>query len=255
MRTLLTISLLCSFAFGQGLTVNKGAKFNKGSVLTPGIRAISGCSGPPSVTGSSGCLLRETFEGSTLCYASYGSTCDQGVFFAAGTPNFAYTTPPAPLQQTRSFYVATGGSVNVEEQVTAQSTFYAGIMVNVDTLPASSEFLFSVLDGSDNLLCRLSFFSNNQFNVSNTGGTTQTTAVTLATNTTYYIAIKAVAGTGANATCTPYFSSNGSSWTTGTASTNGTWTANVARVNFLSQTGTDFIVDDIRIATSLFTYW
>jgi len=90
----------------------------------------------------------------------------------------------------------------------------------------------------------------------NAGGTTQATTLSLSDSTTFYIKVKAVKGTGADASCTPYYSSNGTSWTEGTASTNGTWTANPAWF-FPNGTnsGPNIVMDDVRLSTSDFNYW
>ena len=217
---------------------------------------ISGCSGLPTATGSSGCLARETFDGATSCYSGFTSNCDQTWSYATGDLVFNYTTAPAPLQGTNSLYIPAGFGSKGYFSVTTSGTMYAGAMVRVSSLPVQSNNIFVIESTADTPLCTIQFYGTDTINMLNAGGTTQATTLSLSDSTTFYIKVKAVKGTGADASCTPYYSSNGTSWTEGTASTNGTWTANPAWF-FPNGTnsGPNIVMDDVRLSTSDFNYW
>ena len=222
--------------------------------------SISGCSGAPSDTGSSGCLLREIFEGSTTCYSGYGTNCNNAWNFISGTWVSNYATSPAPLQGSNSLRIVAGGLGVGYLGYTSSATVYVGALVNLDAYTANTNSNILAIESVQGTpVCTLSFntFTPTQFQVSQTGGTTQGTNVTFVANTTYYVKLEGSVGTGANAVCAAQFSNNGSSWGFTATSSNGTWTANL--VDLVEQqsgnAGIDKIVDDIRVSTSTFNYW
>jgi hypothetical protein len=247
MKTLLLIPLLF-------LALQYGG--DKSNTIPASGGTISGCSGAPSDTGSSGCVMRETFEGSTLCYTAFGSYCDNAWTYANGSANFDYTTSPAPLQKTRSIYFPSGSANYAYINFTPSTTVYAGSMVNFSALPGNDNIIFKLETQAASATCYVEFYGTTQFLVFNSGGTTQLTTVSVSAATTYYIKLKAVAGSGTNSSCTPYYSANGTSWTTGTASTDGTWTTDAGRLLLGGLvSATNLIGDDYRISTSDFNYW
>lgn len=224
---------------------------------------ISGCSGAPTASGSSGCLVRETFEGSTLCYSGFTSNCNNAWYFAENSLQFNYTTSPAPLQGSYSAYFPDNGTFpDGMLAFTASATSYAGAIVNLNTYTANQAYgLIQTETSQGATLCQVVFntFSPATLQVVNSGGTSQQITVTggFTAGATYYVELEGVVGTGANATCTAKLSTNGTSWGYTVSSTNGTWTTNLDYVEIgqTGYTGINKIVDDIRVATSSFNYW
>jgi hypothetical protein len=219
---------------------------------------IADCSGPMTYTGSTGCTKREIFEGVTSCYSGFSSNCSSTWYYANGV-TFNSTTSPAPLQVTYSLYVPDAGGSKAFLGYTAASDVYGGAAVNFAGIPATTNInVIRVDTAADTTVCTAGLYGATVFQVSNTGGTTQTTTVSLSTGTTYYMKVRAVPGSGSNARCDAWLSTNGTSWGYSVSSTNGTWTANTGYFHMENTTGTTsahFTMDDFRIASTSFNYW
>ena len=217
-----------------------------------------------SFSGNSGCVARETFEGSTLCYSGFSSNCNYAWTSASGTTVFNYTTAPAPLQGTYSLRVPDASGIDANKTFfgyTASATAYAGMAVNLSAYPSANISIFNMEASVDSPLCGIVLYGNSLLQVTNSGGTTQSVAISgLTAGNTYYYRMEAIAGTGTNATCTAWLSTNGTSWNYTISSTNGTWTASTQYLHFLAPTGSglnvsNLIADDLRVAMSPFNYW
>ena len=227
------------------------------SVYTISGGALSGCSGPPTATGNSGCIKRETLGGATGCFSGFSSNCDNAWNYASGGTLFDYATAPAPLFGSYSLLISSAAS-NAYLDFTNAGATYLGAAVNTATLATGNSNYRIVLEATiDSNDCNVNVYTNGGtqlLQASASGGTGQTTAVTVSASTTYFIQAFYTPGTGANANCTAKFSTNGSSWGTTVSSTNGTGTANVAYV-YLDHESTNQVYDDIRVSSATFNYW
>lgn len=194
-------------------------------------------------------LLQERFEGATLCYSGHASTCEQGWTYMQ-TATADYATSPAPLQGSYSLLL-NDSSDQAIVTFTGQAEVYGASIVRLSAFNATDTYILVLRDSSNNDLCTVRTYSTDTVLIRSTGGTQQsTTGLSFNSSTTYYFKIYAKAGSGSNAECRGWWSTDGTSWTAGTASTNGTWTANIARI-VPQSTGTVLkIYDDIRVSTS-----
>ena len=254
MRTLISIiilGLLCSPAWGRSTTVVVGQG-------TAAATVISDCSGPMSYTGSTGCSKRETFEGTTDCYGGFDPhNCDNAWYYAANAVDFSSTA--APIYGTNSMLV-TGGASNNKAilDFTAAGTIYVGMAFQLGDLPNKDHDVVTIMNSSEVAKCIGYINFNNKVGAWNAGGSNNTTeTATLSADTTYYMLVRATKGTGADAICTTYLSTDGTTWGYSATSTNGTWTDDVSWVyyNGGGDVGEDRLIDDIRISTSTLNFW
>lgn len=221
-------------------TIN-GIDYNDGD-------SVADCSG----ASPSACTLRETFDGATACGDGSHSNCDNTWSYWNAWPDFNYAT--TPLQGTYSAMTNTSGS-EIYVAFTSADTIYAAIIISDSAL--SHNHWFSVRDASDNILCKMWTYGYgaDSIVVTNTGGTDRASDDhAFAVNTKYYMKVKAVKGTGSNARCEGFYSTDGTSWTSITASTDGTWTAQPAKIYIVGNDSITGKRDDVRIYTSDINY-
>lgn len=213
---------------------------------------ISNCSGAPSLTGTSGCIARETFEGSALCFADYGNYCDAGFEWVSGGANFNGTT--SPLQGSRSLLLP-ASTGTVIRGLTATGTVYGAIMFQFDAAASGDRTVQLELRTSGNsTLCRGYIWQGNSLGALVGGGEDNSAAISLSANTTYYLKVRYVPGTGANATCTAYLSTNGTSWGYSANAANGSVTADAGRIVPVGGP-TNLKYDDLRVSATDINYW
>lgn len=232
----LLILALCAFVqFAYGATAVSGRPCPGGAA------AASPCTGASPAD----CTLREVFDGSSYCYGSSG---DQNCSFTwtnyDTAPDWNYSA--APLQGTYSAEMG-GASVAFWKDVTGASEYYVAFMFNIhnvtdDTSPVQFR------DSGGNILCQ-TYIGSGAIGARQAGGTNSTT-IAISLDTTYYVKLRGKAGSGANAECQIYLSTNGTTWTSTQTSTDGTWTANIEKLVFQGRASvTPEVVDDIRLYT------
>ena len=246
--TIVLISYNYLFGFSAGF-MGSGAAKNAGG----GPVALASCSGPLSGTGSDGCLFRETFEGSNDC-GSWGTyeTCDNAWTYGAGLePD--YTT--SAISGSRSLF-GDNVSENAFTEITDSDEVYVATAIKWSALPSSDNTVLKLTTANGaTSYCHLRIYSTNQMLVQNDGGTQQQDSVALSVATVYYFMLRGKIGTGANAECQGYISTNGSSWTDGTLSNDGTWQVQLPAIKVEGTTNTDKVLDDIRVSTTSINYW
>lgn len=201
-------------------------------------------------------LLEETWNGATDCGDGTHSNCNNTWSYWSSWPNFVATAAGTPLAGDGTYCLSMSA---IEQEIyhsfTPADTIYASVPVSNSALQ-DPNFL-QIRDASDNILCNIWTYGYgaDSFVVSNTGGTDRSSADhAFAVNTKYYLKIKAVKGTGANAQCQGYYSTNGSTWTTITNSTNGTWTNQPAKVYLKGQDSSTNLRGRVRVSTNDINY-
>jgi hypothetical protein len=214
------------------------------AVTGSGSGAVATCSG----ASPTGCTLRETFEGSVECYTGGDSSCDSTWTGVNNPSTYRYATSPAPLQGTYSIYPAPGALQY--KTITPADQYYFSVMLNKSNIAAEGIGIV-VRDASHNALCVLELY--NSYTCFNAGGTNCTNSGTLSSNTTYYLKGRAKKGTGTNAECEVWISTDGTTWGSSRTSTDGTWTAQIAEILFNGE-GAASVMDDIRVFTGDISY-
>ena len=250
---ILLILCMCVYA-SAGTTV----------VVVQGVAA-----GAATCTGAAptGCTGRETFDGSTDCGddPNNAQTCDNTwTLLSHSYPDY---TGNADCTDTEVPYVCCTGSeagtcpaavegtysMNVQDNWTNNPTI--GISATDEIVVASmfrtsgtnTNYVIQLRDTSSNDLCRAENGGGSFLKANNTGGSTGGDGLTLNVDTDYYVRVRAKKGTGANAQCEVWVSTDGTNWGTSSSSTNGTWTAQVEKIGLSpGNNNAENIMDDIR---------
>lgn len=252
-KLILFLLLLPSLAWGGDIEI---ARMNP-YILGGGVGCtISNCSGDETCTGTSGCLIRETFDG---CTGTNENGCDNTSCGSAPCLYYAVNRctlndASSPLEGAQD--ASCGGAVEmVELRFTASDEVYATAIIDTPDVTASTDRLM-VQDASGNDLCKFTMVSSSMA-IYNTGGTAKGDTEDFENSKKYYIKIRAKKGTGTNAECQGWASTDGTNWTftTPDASTNGTWTAQPAKfIGYGSSATLTTRFDDMRVSTSDINY-
>lgn len=141
-------------------------------------------------------LLSDNLEYADAAAAAVGGWTD------AGTPVWAYTTAPAPLEGTRSFACDSQTDASVHG-FTAQSDVWAFCVFNLNVYGAS---IFQLLNSSDVVVGAIAFTAGGAVRASNGTVTADSSAATVIATTTYYLWMHYTKGTGANGVTDLYVS-------------------------------------------------
>jgi hypothetical protein len=185
-------------------------------------------------------LFTETFSGSTLCYTGQNSACDNTWSYEQGC-TFASRSLSIPAGSANYAYV---------NFTTSATTLYFAARASWGT--GTSPTIMVIEDSSGNTLANAWVYTDSQVGVSQTGGASAYVTGTWAQYTYYDFKIMVTVGTGSNAQAKVAWSPAGTnSWTWTTLSTNGTWTAQPARLEFISSSSTySLSIEKIEISTS-----
>lgn len=197
-------------------------------------------------------LYHETFEGTAACGWGGYTNCDVTPYYGENAVA-NYATSPAPIQGAKSLKVG-AVSDDLHQNFTASNEVYASVMFNFSALPSADVPILAIRNSAAGNLCTLTSYANNFVVVKNTGGTQKNLSVTMSTGTTYYAKLRAKIGTGANAECQGWFSTNGTTWSDSGTSNDGTFTTQPSRVVIMGYAGSTNIFDDIRVAISDINY-
>jgi hypothetical protein len=211
---------------------------------------IGGAASPCTGANPADCTVRETFDGATACGDGSHTNCSNTWTSVTGWCDFDAGSAP------QGTYQASCGGASIVNRLafTAGAQYYATARVTASDVTNITQWL-SLKDNSGNNLCYLYFAATGKLSLANTGGTAATGSATYSNGTSYYVKLRAKKGTGANAECQFWTSTNGTAWTTDTASsTNGTWTADVARVYMQAAAAQTVTYDDIRVYTGDISY-
>jgi len=234
---ILLIALPCH-AFGPAIQAALSAG---GAAATCG-----SCQGAASCTNAAlACTFRETFDGTTSCYSGdTGNNCDN-TWTVSGSSDLAHTSHP--IQATRDVSL-TGGSESIRLSFTAADVAYAAAYVYITTHGAAANMFFMANSAAGGL-CSLSQAASGAITVIAVGGSASSTIATVSDGTGYYFKTKYTKGTGADAICEGWVSSDGKNWGTSQTSTNGTATTQVSRLYLYGVTTPSHQMDDIRVFT------
>lgn len=242
--------LISSDAFALSAAVQAVVGSSSGST------ALANCSGPSSYTGNSGCVFREIFTGCatncTGCTSGYTWIQDQG--------------PTEILPCNVTAYAATFGT-----PISAGCNTTDDTIPELDTSFSTQETLYIAFklyitncttEGHYPVLLALGYNATDYPTIEQSegcsfsvygGGSNYGTAFTLSTSTLYYVKMKAVKGTGSNATTQLWTSTNGTSWTDRGTVSDGTWTVGLNRMFFLVRAGGHYFTD-IRVSATDINY-
>ncbi len=196
-------------------------------------------------------VFQETFEGSNACYGGIGNYCDNAWTWIAASMGVRSST--GPLQGTYSSASTDDTTANMNKSIAAADEYYLAVMISITDYTRNEAFDIILANASETARCTATNWQQNVYGINSGGTNTSDVITTLANSTTYYMKIRAKKGTGANAECQVYVSSNGTSWTATQTSTNGTWTDQIGKfVLTKNQTGIKF--DDIRVSTGDISY-
>ena len=203
------------------------------------------------VSGGSSYVMQETFEGSTLCFTGGTSNCDLTWEYNA-SPEADYAGTNAPLEGSYSLMFNSASDVLARDFDNSATEVYASVMVN--TADVINDGQIVAILGSGESACKAGWYGAGYICFYNEGGSTDCTAGTLSSNTTYYVKVRAKVGIGSDAECQGYTSTDGTSWTAETATTDGTWTTNPKRIDLRGVTTALKVLDDVRVSTSDINY-
>jgi len=204
-------------------------------------------------------IINEGFEG-TGAPTNWGET--------ATDPNWDYTADP--LVGDQSLYLPNDTEANGNKRIyaTLPSTYsdlYLSAIFKVsDVFNIGSDLLAINTTDVYTRNCKIALASTGQFSVTASGGTATYSGGSrlYAGDTTYYVMIHYIAGSGSDAAeCHGYLATSPpadlTGWGTAVSSTNGTATAAADRI-FIGHsddvTSTGVIVDSVKVSTSVPTY-
>lgn len=197
--------------------------------------------------GGAQCLVYETFDA-----AGYDKSWTE----SAGTPDEDYTSSPAPLAGTQSFYLAACANSTTQKAYIdftptsgqPQEGYFLYRLVNAPTTTGSRIIGLLRTGASTRATVSLETSSGPVYKLSIqvVGGTKQTTTGTLSTGTTYHLWPHYLKGTGSTAVATIAFSTDGVRPTSGNnykESTAGNGTTDADRFELMSEyvTGTNCV--------------
>ena len=193
-------------------------------------------------------LINEGFEGTGFPTESFNS--------AAGAPaglDYDYTADA--LSGSKSLYADYVNTVmSLETNVFASSTtLYVGAKIKPKTIGGTNQQGFIVFYDVNNIRGSVFLWISGAVSASPSGGTIVTSSAgVLQVDTTVYLKVRAVSGTGSNSTMTVWTSTDGTLWTERAHSSNGTFTGNWEKVGLEFRNSYDFIVDDVKVANEDF---
>ncbi len=217
-------------------------------IATPA-HAIMFISGTSDAGAAPTYIARERFEGGS---STGGGDSDNEMAWTtnAGTSeDWNYTG--TILEGSESGFMGTGDTTTIyTADFTAQSakTFFTFMFRTTSTWSASRNIAI-IADNVGNILCNIQQNTDDTVRLYNTGGSNAGTAGTFAADTTYYFKMTATPGSGANADCEFWSSTNGSSWINTVQISDGTWTADIAMLAYQTtvSSSSEYIIDDLRL--------
>lgn len=206
---------------------------------------------PAPCTGSapSNCTIRETFNGANECAATYTSNCSMAADFwtvAAGTPDFDNASYPKS-GQTYALYMTGSAQIRNTNNLSASDEWYQAVPMYVETRGAVTALL--AFKNGTTTLCRMDSTTGGVITVLAAGGTASSTIATVADGNAYYLKLRYKLGTGANAECQGWVSTDGTTWSTTQSSTDGTSTAQATRIYPFSGASSKWHYQEIRVYT------
>lgn len=238
--------------------------------LSTAIQAVCGASGAaapatfcasatatPNITG----LLCDDGEGAVSCAEGYSSNCRAAWNIDSSTPDFDYTTSPAPLGGTYSFML--GGCINGADTriyrtftPTAgqpQELYFTFTLTEDGSNPAT--FVIAKLARSTSYYCTITLNSNKTLAAAVGGGSSVNTVGTISEDVQTHIWVRYMPGGGTDALCSVGFSTDGNRPTSGNnyaEATDGTTTLDTNRVylwgDYANATScNDIIIDNIFV--------
>ena len=207
---------------------------------------IGGVSDAFDVTTASGSsyLVSEGFETTGV---------PTGWFTVAGTPNYDDTSAAYSGSQSISFPAA---SARAGVDFAAQSDVWIGAAYKQAAWPGITSTTFRLMNtGGTANLAEMAFRADGRVQTSISGGTTDygDPTYTSATGAWAFVKVHYVAGSGSNASCTVYLSTDGMTWHVAATTTNGTSMENVGQLQLKSD-ATNINLDDVRVSPADFDY-
>lgn len=198
------------------------------------------------VVASSGTfLINQGFEGTGF---------DNSETWSAGSWNSDYTTSPAPLVGSQSAYASEVAGTMSSPSFTAQAEVWFYFRINFTTNAAANNTSFAEIRAGGTTVFQLKHRTGNKLLVTCAGASTGDTVNTISNGTTYHIWCHYIKGTGANAVASVGFSSDGVRPIIGNGfqtTALGTATGDATLIRFNSGTGFDFVVDKVRVSSSV----
>jgi len=175
-----------------------------------------------------------------------------------GAVNWAYTPAIEGAYSVRLSSAGTG-NIRMTSPVFAGTSagVYATAMVNFPIAPNYTHYAMRIENSSHVSLAEAVFNGTAKLGASAVGGSASYGSTTLLINTTYYIQLRYIPGTGSNATASVWLSENGVDWTQqGSTVTNGTATTDPAYVAVQYNMGADngYVWDYIRVSDDMISY-
>jgi hypothetical protein len=249
-KLILIIAILC---ISTSALAVEPIDFSKSYALSTAIQAVVSAGGAAAgCGGGTSYLLCENFDGSSACGDGSHTNCDnEWVHFGAGTMDFNYATSPAPLEGSYSARMAAGENDGYYHAFTASDTVYFYFIFNPVTRGTSNQF-FAITAADDT---NLMYVTNSGYELSTYCGTVLGYEANMVQGTTLHIwgdYTRDSDGGAASAVCHLYSSTTSTKPGSPTiTTTNGTGTAQAARVRFYQSSGAgDTIWDKIRVSTS-----
>lgn len=191
-------------------------------------------------------LLSDNLEYIDAAAATAGGWTD------TGSPTWAYTTAPAPLEGLRSLLLSSSAVASVKSFSPA-SDVWAYCLVNVDSI-TNSPYVLRLRDGSGTQVAAIRFMNTGAIRVYTdaTGNNTSASTSLCAANTTYHLWLRYVKGTGANSAAYAYISSTGiKPGSADVSKTNGAATTDASQFYArLEVSTTNGVIDKARVSVA-----
>ena len=228
--------------------------FSKSIAMSPAMLGLAG----GKVAAAAGCgggtsyLLCENFGSTNACYSGDATfvNCDL-TWTKVGTPggvDFKYATSPAPLEGSYSF-TAVDANADTDGFVyafTANDTVHFFFILSPITRAVGC--FVSLLDSSDNVVMRV-YDAGPEFAIYCNDTLGYSTAIV--NGTTYYVWGDYTKGSGSNASCHLFHSTDTTKGSADITITNGNSTAQAAKLKINTTAGVrKHIYDKIRVSTS-----
>jgi len=248
----LLLLLIPSLCFGQEQVARLSIPFVAG-----GTSDILGHCDDATHDGAGGTVLAcEDFDGSSLCAATYSSTCRQSYTLSLnGTIDFDNAAAPAPLQGTYSTRSVASGTLEnmVKFSYSAGDNIYVFAKINIDSLgtASTSRPIMYIQNSSNSSLCGFDVNASGVW-AGYDGGNILTGTNSPSADTTYYVWLEYEIGTGANAKCRFYQATTTTKPSAEFSGGGGPGVTQGSQLLLISAQTTNVVFDYIRVNSSAF---